>query len=98
MHTIPRRAAFLIALAGLGLTAGCAALSDINPLDRGSNEPLPPVEGNVIATSSSSDLQDRLGTAGQADATFGESADFGSDSPPDAALPDDDDVGAADAD
>ncbi|WP_349362561.1 MAG: hypothetical protein ABL307_09325 [Roseitalea porphyridii] len=66
MHTILRRAAFLIALAGLGLTAGCTALSDLNPLDRGSNEPLPPVTGNVIATSSSSDLTDRLGTTGSA--------------------------------
>ena len=97
MHTIPRRAAFLIALAGLGLVSGCTALSDINPFDRGSNEPLPPVQGNVIATSSSSDLQDRLGTAGQADTTFGESADLGDDPPPDAALPDDDDVGAVNA-
>ncbi|MBO6637438.1 MAG: hypothetical protein JJ920_05835 [Roseitalea sp.] len=51
-----------IFIAALTLLAGCTALSDLNPLDRGSSEPLPPVQGNVIATSSSSDLATRIGT------------------------------------
>lgn len=54
------RTATLIAM--LALLAGCNAVSDLNPFDRGSSEPLPPVQGNVIATSSSRNLATRIGT------------------------------------
>lgn len=49
-------------IAALTMTAGCNAVSDLNPFDRGSTEPLPPVQGNVIATSSSRTLATRIGT------------------------------------
>lgn len=78
MQTLPVRITSLVALLGCGLVAGCTAISDLNPLNRGSNQPLPPVTGNVIATSSSSNLEDRLGTTtapGLADPTA--SGDFG---------------------
>lgn len=51
-----------IVIAALALPAGCTAVSDLNPFDRGSTEPLPPVQGNVIATSSSRNLATRIGT------------------------------------
>ena len=62
MITFVRRTAMLGLAFILVAPAGCVALSDINPLDRGSSEPLPPVTGNVIATSSSRDLAERIGT------------------------------------
>ena len=42
-------------------TAGLAGCNSVNPFNRGSNEPLPPVQGNVIATSSNRDLAERIG-------------------------------------
>ena len=63
MQDKPHRIATPLALVGCGFLAGCAAIADLNPLNRGSAEPLPPITGNVIATSSSSDLEERLGTA-----------------------------------
>ena len=64
MQDKPHRIATPLALLGCGLLAGCAVISELNPLNRGPAEPLPPVTGNVIATSSSRDLEQRLGTAG----------------------------------
>ncbi|WP_424992752.1 hypothetical protein [Oceaniradius stylonematis] len=55
-----------ILIAALALPAGCNAVSDLNPFDRGSTEPLPPVQGNVIATSSSRTLATRIGTTNPA--------------------------------
>ena len=46
------------------LLTGCSSIDDLNPFQR-DPEPLPPVQGNVIATSSSSTLRERLGTETQ---------------------------------
>ena len=53
-----RRYLGLVALMAL---AGCGTVADINPFQRAA-EPLPPVQGNVIATSSSRDLPGPLDT------------------------------------
>lgn len=59
-----------IAAASLLMLAGCAAVADLNPLQR-EPEPLPPVQGNVIATSSSNTLSERLGTTDTVDPLAG---------------------------
>lgn len=63
-HTLAlRRLSLAVPLVG---TLGIAGCNSINPFDRGSTEPLPPVTGNVIATSSSRDMAARIGSPDQA--------------------------------
>lgn len=60
MFAVTRRAARTFAFVLLVPIAGCATVADLNPFQR-EPEPLPPVQGNVIATSSSRPLAERLG-------------------------------------
>ena len=50
-----------LGLVALMTLAGCGTVADVNPFQRAA-EPLPPVQGNVIATSSSRDLPGPLDT------------------------------------
>ena len=60
MFAVTRRAARTFAFVLLVPIAGCATVADLNPFQR-EPEPLPPVQGNIIATSSSRPLAERLG-------------------------------------